>query len=108
MKRHARMLPQHPIDHDLDHSRRKRVGASYPEFSCGRISKKADLVDALLQFVEDGNAAFDERAAVLSWLDTLRASIEQADAKGVLHVGDGLRNGGLGRAKRLRGFRHAS
>src|SRR5436190_859733 len=95
MKRYAPMLPQQPIDHDLDHSRCKRVRASDPEFSRRRIGKKVNLVDALVQFVEDGNAAFDEGAAILSWLDTLRASIEEPDAEVVFHVGDSLRNGGL-------------
>jgi hypothetical protein len=95
MKRYARMLPQQPIDDDLNHSRRLPVRAPNPEFSYGRVGEKGDLVYALFQFVEDSNAAFDERGTVLSWLNTLRAAIQETDAESPLHVGDRFRNGGL-------------
>src|SRR5262249_25672883 len=73
-----------------------------------RIGQEADLIDALLQLVEHGNAAFDECATILGWRDALGAAIEETDAEGDLHVGDRLGYGWLCGADRLRGFRHAS
>src|SRR5882672_11094252 len=72
-RRHARMLLQHAIHGGPNQSRRNIVRTPDPKFSRGRISKEPDLVEALLQFVEYGDATFDKGAPTVSRCDALRA-----------------------------------
>src|SRR5690242_6777540 len=95
VERHAWILLHQSIDDGPDQTRRNRIRASDPQLSCGRIGQKTYLADALLQLVENRDAAFDESATVLSWFDTLRTAVEEADAEIKLHVGNCLGNGGL-------------
>src|ERR1700745_2810632 len=61
----------------------------------------------LPEFVEDGDAAPDDGTAVLRRLHSPRAALEKTHAERTFQVGDGARDGRLGRAESLRGLRHA-
>ena len=60
------------------------------------------------EFIEDGDASLDERAAIRRRLDAARPAIEERYAERVLHIGDCPRDGGLGNCKLCGGLRHAS
>src|SRR5262249_51369136 len=67
-----------------------------------------DVSDALLQCIENLNAAFEERVAVDRRLDALSAAVEKPHAERVFEIGDHLGNRGLRNAEVLRRFGHAA
>src|SRR5262249_48644561 len=74
----------------------RRFHAADPYFSSGRVGQEFDVPDALLQLVENRDAAFKEHVTVDRWLDASRAAVEKPYSKRVFEIGDHLRNGGMG------------
>ena len=66
------------------------------QLACRRIGQELDILDALLEFVEHRDAAFEHRLRVDRRLDAARAAIEQADAEHVLEIRDRGRDRRLG------------
>jgi hypothetical protein len=97
-----------PVDHGQDRTGRDRLRTSDAELSRRRIGKKLDVLNALPEFIEDGDAAPDDGTAVLRRLDSPRAALKKKHAERAFQVGDGARDGRLGRAEALRGLRHAA
>jgi hypothetical protein len=52
------------------------------------VGKKFDVLDALLELIKDGNAPFDERAAIERWRYTPRPAIELTHPKKMFEVGN--------------------
>ena len=77
--------------------------------SCPTLgSKEFEFLQALRQFVENGNTAPDERATVGSRFNAIAAAIEEAKTQFVFHFGDRPGNCRLRNRKFSRGFRHAA
>src|SRR5713101_1992666 len=70
-----------------------RVRASDLDLAGFRISEKFDIPHSLPQFVECRLASPQQGLAKDSGNDALRASIEEAHAKGMLKIGNDFRNG---------------
>src|SRR5262249_2028389 len=83
-------------------------GASDAKLAGGGIGEKLDILDALAELVEHGDAAPDDGVAVLRRLDAPRAALEQAHAERMLEVGGRPRDGRLRRAEALRRLGHAA
>jgi hypothetical protein len=77
---YTRILLHQPVDDGPDKSCRNCIRAPDPELSCGRIGQESDLVNALFQLIEDGNAAFDEGSTILCWLNASRTTVEEPHA----------------------------
>src|SRR5205814_4590781 len=60
MKNDARILSRQLIDDRRGDSFCQRRRGSDPQFSGVRIRKKLDVLDALLEFVEGGDASFEQ------------------------------------------------
>src|SRR5262245_16670633 len=82
--------------------------AADPQFSRFRIGEEVDILDALLELVEDGDATLEQCTAILSWLDALRTAVQKRDAERVFQVCNCLRNGGLGHVEMIGCFAHAA
>ncbi len=79
-----------------------------PHFPRGRIGQEFDVPDALLQFVENSDAAFEERVAVDRRLDATGAAVEKPHSERVFEIGDHLGNGGVGNTEVSRRLGHAA
>src|SRR5262245_66645341 len=97
MKNDAWILSRQPIDGRRGDSFRQGCGGSNPQFSSVGIRKKLDVLDALLELVEGGDAPLEQRTAVLGRLDALCRAVKQPRADRMLQFSDRSGN------RRLRG-----
>ena len=88
MKHDARIAPGEPVDDAGNETRGEKGAASDPHFTSCRVGEKLDVLHALVQVIEYGCSAIEQRAAVLGWLDALRVAIEQLHAKGMFQFRD--------------------
>jgi hypothetical protein len=70
--------------------------------------KELNIPDALLQFIEHGSTASEQRVTVHGRLNPLRASIKQPHTERLLKIGDRIGNSGLGNAKLSSRLGHAA
>jgi hypothetical protein len=85
-----------------------RLRAADTQFARRRIGEKFDVPDPLPELVEHGEAAPDDRLAVLRRLDAPGAALEQPHAERMLEIGDRARDCRLRGAETLRRLRHAA
>ena len=52
------------------------------------IFLSANVLDALLKLVEDGDASFEQRTAILGRLDTVRVAVKKPDTDGMFQIRD--------------------
>src|SRR5215475_15982501 len=78
VKRHPWVLLGEAMDHGRINGCYRVFAPSYAYFAYRRIVKRRDILHALPQFVEHGDAALDKRAAKRSRLHALPAPVEQA------------------------------
>ena len=71
------------------------LAPSHANLAHRRIGKRRDVLNALPQFVEHGDAPLDQRAAIRCRLYTLPAPVEQAHAESAFQISDRLGNGWL-------------
>ena len=83
-------------------------GGSDPELARRRIGEKLDFPHSLIEFIEGGDAAFEQRAAILRGLDAVRTAVEQRYTEYLFCVGKRSRNGRLGYGESRCRFRHAA
>ena len=108
VKNDAGILPRQPIDHGENNSFGSSRGRSDPELARRRIGEKLDIPDSLIKFVDGGDAAFEQRAAILRGLDAVRTPVEKRYTEYLFGVSKRSRNGRLGyRQSRCR-FRHTA
>src|SRR5215470_15963931 len=88
MKHDARIAPGESVYDAGNETRRQKGAASDPHFTGRRIREKLDTLHALVQVVEYGCSAIEQRAAILGWLDPLRVAVEQVHAKGMFEFRD--------------------
>jgi hypothetical protein len=88
-----------------------KVSVHNPQFSGRRIDQEFELLHALSEFIENGDAAVEYRATIDRRLDPSRATVEEAQSNRVLDIRYRLGNGGLrngkigGRLSHAAGFR---
>ncbi len=87
MKNNARVLARQPIDGVQNNTFGKACRSSNPQFTGRWVGKKLDFPDPLIEFIEGGDAAFEQRPAVLRWLDAVRAAVEQRYPERMLCIG---------------------
>src|SRR6185503_15073671 len=90
MYRDARILLREVRNGCRKDGGRKRLGKSNPQFSHGRVSQMFDVPDALLQLIEDRNAALEQGITIDRRFDALCASIEEPHPERMLEVDDHL------------------
>jgi hypothetical protein len=94
-------------DHRHDHGR-NRCNATNPHFAFGWVGQELNVSYTLPQIIERSHAALEQRIAIYRWLNTVRASIQEADADGSLQLADCLRHRRLLNSQLRCGFRHAA
>jgi len=72
------MLPREAVDHGGEQAGRHVLGTADAQLSNRLICKEFEFLQALRQFVENGNTAPDERATVGSRFNAIAAAIEEA------------------------------
>jgi hypothetical protein len=97
-----------PVDDCGNKAGTKRRDASDPHFAGTRVGKKLDLLYALAQVVKHGNAAIEQCAPKLGWLDSLPMTVEQLHAESVLQFGNRSGNSRLRDVEPLRRLPHAA
>jgi len=105
---HPRILSGEPLDDRRQYGGPDRLGTANSQFPDLRIGQEFDGANALLQFVERGQAALKHLATVDGGLDPSRTAIEQSHADRALEIGDDLRHRRLRDPKVLCGLRHAA
>src|SRR5262245_32364776 len=80
-KHGARGAPRRPVDDAGNEARREKSAASNPHFTSRWVGKKLNILHALVQVIEYGCSTIEQRAAILGWLDAVRAAVEQLHAK---------------------------
>ena len=105
---HAWIFFGEPFNDVRDDRECDRQRACNPDFARCRISQEFDVPDALLQFVEHCNAAFEQRVAIHGRLDALRGSIEKSHAERMLEIGDHFRDRRLGNSELYGRLGHAA
>ncbi len=108
MKGHPRILSRQPMNDRRIDCGYGVLAPSHAYLAYCRIGERRDVLHALPQFVEHGDASLDERAAIGCRLYALPAPVEQAHAEGVLQIGDRLGNGGLRHVEGTRRLAHAA
>src|SRR5688572_10042705 len=103
-----RIFAREPVDNGREQAGGNALGAANAQFPTGRIGEKLKLLHAVLEFVENRNAAIDQHAAIRRWLDAVAAAVEQAMPHRVLHIGNRFRYRGLRNCKLGSGLGHAA
>ena len=86
MQGDARMLPQEAVGDGWHEAGGHRFGTTNVQLPDRRIAQEFDLSDALPQFIENRNAALDQRLAVQGRLDSLGLSVEQPYAERLFQI----------------------
>jgi len=87
----AGMLAREALDDGRQQSGRNAFGAADAQLARGRVGHKSKLLDAMLELVENGQAAPGKGATIGRRFDTAAAAVEQTKPQRVLHVRDRLR-----------------
>jgi hypothetical protein len=80
--------------------------APNPHFAGRGVGEEFDILHAVPQFVEDGDAAFEQGSAVDRRLGTMTVAFKQAHAEHMFEIGNDLGYDGLGNREMLRRLRH--
>src|SRR5262245_2735142 len=90
LKAHERMLTRKPINHASYQTRGQWLRASDAYLAHSRVRQALYLFNALLQFIENCQASFEECPAIARRFHSSRGAIEEWNTKGVLHFRDCL------------------
>src|SRR5262249_47558439 len=85
-----------------------RVGGADTDLARRRVGKELDVLHALAQVVEDGDAAFLQGETIERRRNAAPAAIDQPHAERVLQLGDRLRYGRLRDIEPARRLAHAA
>ena len=107
VKDDAGILARQPIDHGENNSFGNAAGLRSATHR-RRIGEKLDIPDSLIDFIEGGDAAFEQRAAILRGLDAVRTAVEQRYPECLFCIGKRSRNGRLGYRKSRCRLRHTA
>src|SRR5262249_33961344 len=88
MKDNARVLTRQAVDDGEDNPLGNARASGQSHLTRPTIGEKADIFHTLFDLIEGSNPALDERAAIFSRLDTLRAALEQGHAKRMFYIGN--------------------
>ena len=80
MTHDARISSRQSVDHSCDESGAPTDRRRDPDFPRRRVGEEFNVLHALPQFIEYGNAAPDERAAVRRRRNAARAAIKKTHA----------------------------
>ena len=95
MNNDARKAPRDSID-DGKHESRSQKGVTSDAHLAGRgVGQELNVLHAERQVVEYGQAAVEECAAILGWLNSLAIARDKPNAKNVLQL-DNRRAGSMG------------
>src|SRR5262249_39369888 len=106
--RNPRIAAAHLLDHSGDESGSDELWRTNPDLARAAAREKLNVAKTLAQLIEYHIATLQKRISRTRSLDTVRTSVEQADAKSILELSDGLRDRRLRHAYLLGGLRHAS
>src|SRR5262249_8756864 len=108
MKGQFRMSPRQTFDGGGYEAGRDRFGASDVQLARRRVGKEVDLVDALIDLIEDREAAPEQGASIKRRLCATLAAIQKLHPERLFQVGDCLGNDWLGDRKALGGLPHGA
>jgi hypothetical protein len=86
VKRNPRISARNSVDDSGDEAGGERRDAPDGQFARRGIRKKFDILHGLSQFVEHGNAAFEQRTSVFGRSNALPVTVEDAHAKHVFQI----------------------
>src|SRR5215470_16596649 len=108
MKDQPRVAAGQALDDSGKEARGNCDGASDSQLPGCRISEKFDVPCGLFQLIEGDNATIQKGLRIDRGLDAARVTIEKAYAECVFHVGDRLRDCGLGHGEFCSSLAHAA
>ena len=90
MERQTRILSRETIDHRGHKPRSHCLRTANAQLAGVRFGQEVELLDALTQLIEHGDAALQQCMAIDGGLNAVRTAIDQAQPHGVLDVGNRL------------------
>ena len=102
------MLVRKPMDDGRIDRGDRVLAPAHAYLSHCRIGERRDVVHALAQFVEHGDAALDERPATGRRLDALPTPVEEPHTEGLFQVSDRLGHCRLRHVEGRGGLAHAA
>ena len=95
MKDDPGILSRQSVDDGGSKSRRHGFGASDPQLSSRGVDEELELLDTLLELVEHGEPAFEQRVAIDGRLDSVWSPVEKTQSDRVLNLCDRACGGGM-------------
>ena len=87
VKNSAWVLARQPIDGSENNTLGNACGCSNPQFTRCRVGKKLDFPDPLIEFIERGDASFEQCTPKFRWLDAVRTTVKQWHTECLFCVG---------------------